>query len=270
MSSMPLEGPLEGPLAPLAGRVALITGSSRGVGRGIALCLARDGAHVAINYRRDEAAAKEVQQAVAALGRTARIYSCDMSRDYETVGAMVDQVATDFGRLDIVVNNAGIASRGQSVFDTDVAELQRVMNVHFFGAYYCTKAALPHLRRQPRADVVFITSTGAERPRANGVPYTAAKRAMEAMSIGLAQEEVRHGIHVNVVRPGLVETDMGRRLMKAIDGVDDLKDLYATYPFGRVCQPEDIGNAVSYLCSERAGYVSGTVLTVAGGPYGIA
>jgi len=246
-----------------------VTGASRGIGRGIALSLAREGADIAINYRRDEEAARESERAVAALGRKARRYSCDLSQGYETVKAMVDQVAADFGRLDIVVNNAGIASRGNSVFDTDPAELQRVMNIHFYGAYYCSKAALPHLRAQERGDIVFISSTGADRPRANGAPYTAAKRAMEATAVALALEEQRNGIRVNVVRPGLVETDMGRRLMRAIGGVEDLKDLYATYPFGRVCQPEDIGGAVAYLCSPQAAYVSGAVITVAGGPYGI-
>lgn len=253
----------------LAGRVALVTGGSRGIGRGIAVCLARDGADIAINYRKDEEAAKETQRELAGMGCAARTYSCDLASDYETVKAMVDRVASDFGRLDIVVNNAGIASRGNSVFDTEIAELQRVMNIHFYGAYYCSKAALPHLRKQGRGDIVFISSTGADRPRANGAPYTAAKRAMEALAITLSLEEQHHGIRVNVVRPGLVETDMGRRLMRATGGVQDLKDLYETYPFGRVCQPEDIGGAVAYLCSQQAEYVSGATITVAGGPFGI-
>ncbi len=253
----------------LAGRVALVTGGSRGIGRGVALCLARDGATIAINYRKDEEAAKETQRELEGMGRAARTYACDLTSDYETVKAMVDRVASDFGRLDIGVNNAGIASRGNSGFDTEIAELQRVMNIHFYGAYYCSKAALPHLRKQARGDIVFISSTGADRPRANGAPYTAAKRAMEALAITLSLEEQRHGIRVNVVRPGLVETDMGRRLMRATGGVQDLKDLYETYPFGRVCQPEDIGGAVAYLCSQQAAYVSGATITVAGGPFGI-
>ena len=253
----------------LAGRVALVTGSSRGIGKGIALCLARDGADIAISYRRDEAAAKEAQGQLEALGRAVRTYPCDLASDYDTVKAMVDQVAADFGRLDILVNNAGIASRGNPVFDTEIAELQRVMNIHFYGSYYCSKAALPYLRKQDRGDIVFISSTGADRPRANGAPYTAAKRAMEALATAVSLEEQRHGIRVNVVRPGLVETDMGRRLMRAVGGVEDLKALYETYPFGRVCQPEDIGGAVAYLCSPAAGYVSGATITVAGGPYGI-
>jgi NAD(P)-dependent dehydrogenase (short-subunit alcohol dehydrogenase family) len=177
----------------------------------------------------------------------------------------VDQAVKAFGKIDILVNNAGIASRGRSVFDTDVKEMERVMRTHVFGSFYFSQAVLPSMRQQPRGDILFISSVAAEILRPNGGPYNMAKTAMEALATTLAREEVGNGIHVNVIRPGLVDTDMGARLAQATRGVKDIKDLYAVSPFGRVCQPYDIANAAVFLASEEAGYVTGAVLKVSGG-----
>jgi 3-oxoacyl-[acyl-carrier protein] reductase len=244
-------------------RVVLVTGGSRGIGRGCALALAADGFDVAVNYRRDEDAAHEVVSAVEALGRRARAYraAVEAAEDDER---MVEAVLADFGAVDALVHSAGIASRGRSVVDTDPAELERVLAVHALGAHHLCRLVLPSMRTRPRGDVVFISSVGAKLQPANGAPYNMAKAALESLAMTLAKEERRHGIHVNVVAPGLVVTEMGRRLVKAM-GVDDIEALDAKAPFGRVCRPEDVGAVVRFLCSEGAGYVTGQVVTVDGG-----
>jgi NAD(P)-dependent dehydrogenase (short-subunit alcohol dehydrogenase family) len=181
---------------------------------------------------------------------------------------MVEQVLADFGHVDILVNNAGIASRGQSVADTDPAEMERVVRTHAFGPHYLSKLVLPSMRTRPRGDIIMISSVAARSLGANGAPYNMGKAAMEALATTLSKEERPNGIHVNVVAPGLVETEMGSRLVRATAGVTDIKTLYASSPFGRVCQPEDIANAVRYLVSDRAGYVTNQRIQVDGGASG--
>lgn len=248
----------------LEGRVALVTGGGRGIGGAIALALAEDGADVAVNYRRDEAAAKETVAAIEALGRRARSYQASVE-SFDEDRAMVDGILADFGQIDILVNNAGIASRGNSVLDTDAAELERVVRIHALAPHHLCQLVLPSMRQQPRGDIVMISSTATLSHGANGAPYNMGKAAMEALAYTLAKEERPYGVRVNVVAPGLVETEMGRRLMKATAGVDDLRKLDGIMPFGRVCQPDDVANAVRFLVSEGASYLTGEKINVHGG-----
>jgi 3-oxoacyl-[acyl-carrier protein] reductase len=249
-----------------AARVALVTGGGRGIGRAISLALAEDGMDVAVNYRRDADAAQETVAAIEALGRRAVAYqaSIDSLEDDER---MVAAVQADFGRIDVLVNNAGIASRGHSVASTDPGEVERLLASHAVGPHHLCRLTVPILREQDRGDVVFISSVATDHMAANGGPYNMAKAAMEALASTLAKEERRHGIHVNVVAPGLVETEMGRRLVGAA-GVTDMRTLDATMPFGRVCQPEDVANAVRFLVSDAAGYVTDQRIRVHGGGQG--
>jgi len=247
----------------LTGRVALVTGGSRGIGRAICLALAEDGADVAVNYRRDDAAASETVAAIEALGRKACAYQASVD-DFDALAAMVAGAEKELGPIDILVNNAGIASRGQAVVDTDPAELERCIRVHALGPAQLCKLVLPGMRTQPRGDVIMISSVATLHWAPNSAPYNMGKAAMEALAFGLAKEERRNGIHVNVVAPGLVETEMGRRLVKA-QGVDDISTLGERMPFGRVCQPEDIANVVRYLVSEGGAYLTGEKLNAHGG-----
>lgn len=248
----------------LAGRVAIVTGGGRGVGRGIALALAREGAKVAFNYRRDEAAAKQTVADIEALGSQALSFAADVT-DYPKVKEMVAATAQAFGKIDILVNNAGIASRGNLVIDTDVAELERVLRTHLFGAFHFTQAVLPIMRQQPRGDIHFISSRGAaECPPGYG-PYAIAKCGLEGLARVLAKEELRHHIRVNIIACGLVETDMGRRLVRGTIGVENIKDLYPDMPFGRVLQPEDVGHLCAFLCSKEGEYISGHIINLDGG-----
>jgi len=246
-----------------AGRVALVTGASRGIGRACALALAGDGFDVAVNYRRDEEAARETVEAVEALGRRARPYRAAVD-SLDDDRRMVEAVLGDFGAVDALVHAAGIASRGHAVADTDPAELERVIAVHALGAHHLCRLVVPSMRTRPRGDVVFVSSVAARMLAPNGAPYNMAKAALEALALTLAKEERRNGIHVNVVAPGLVVTEMGRRLVRAM-GVLDISTMDATAPFGRVCRPEDVAGVVRFLCSAEAGYVTGQVITVDGG-----
>jgi NAD(P)-dependent dehydrogenase (short-subunit alcohol dehydrogenase family) len=247
----------------LKGRVALVTGASRGIGRAIALGLAADGADIAVNYRREEAEAAKTVAEVRALGRRAEAFAASVD-DYAAVEAMAGAVQEKLGPISILVANAGIASRGQSVAETDPAEMMRVVAVHGFAPFFCAKAVLPQMRTQPRGDVVVISSVATLHHAARGAPYNMGKAAGEALALTLAKEERANGIYVNIVAPPLTDTDMGQRLAKA-RGTANIRDLDADMPFGHVCTPEEIANVVRFLCSPQNTYVSCEKISVHGG-----
>lgn len=249
------------------GRVALVTGGGRGIGRGISELLAAQGASVAVNYRRDADAAADTVAAIHAAGGSAAAFLASVD-DADACSAMIEAVVAEFGGLDILVCNAGIASRGNSVADTDPAEMMRVVAAHAFGPHHLARLAMPHLRASGRGDVVMISSVATSTMSANGAPYNMGKAAMEALAFTLAKEERANGIHVNIVAPGLVETEMGVRLARSFTGNRDLQDLRsldAAAPFGRVCQPLDVANVVLWLCSEGAAYITGQRIVCNGG-----
>lgn len=248
----------------LQGRVALVTGGGRGVGRGISLALGEDGAMVAVNYRRDEAAALETVAAIEAAGGKAAAYAASVD-DFEQDAEMVAAIEADHGPIGILVNNAGIASRGRSVADTDPDELQRVVATHAFGPHYLSKLILPKMRTLDRGDIIMISSVATRSLGGYGAPYNMGKTAMEALAYSLAKEERVNGIRVNIVAPGLVDTEMGQRLVKATQGVADIRNLDERSPFGRVCKPEDVANVVRFLVSENNSYLTGERLYCDGG-----
>jgi 3-oxoacyl-[acyl-carrier protein] reductase len=247
----------------LSGKVALVTGGDRGIGKGIAVALAREGADIAFNYRKDAESAGKTVKEIEAMGRKALAVQADVT-DLEQVKAAVNKTVQKFNRIDILVNNAGIASRGRYVLDTEAEEMLRLFNIHVMGAFNFTKECLPLLRKQPRGDIIFISSISPHVCMAGHAPYAVAKAGMDALASCLAKEEIGHNIRVNSIACGLVETDMGTRLVKGAMGVD-IKDIAKGMPFGRVCQPEDVGNLCAFLCSEAGGYVSGHVVFLDGG-----
>ncbi|MFT3977252.1 MAG: SDR family oxidoreductase [Sphingomonas bacterium] len=248
----------------LEGRVALVTGGGRGIGRAIALRLARDGADVAVNYRRDADAAAEVVREIEAMGRKAKAYPASVDR-FEECEALVAAVLADFPAIDILVNNAGIASRGQPVADTDPGELERVLRTHAFAPHFLSRLALPSMRTRPRGDIVMISSVATLYHAANGAPYNMGKAACEALAQTLAKEERKNGVRVNIVAPGLTVTEMGERLARATRGVASIHDLDAQSPFGRVSTPEDVAAAVAFFVSADADYVTGQKINLHGG-----
>jgi 3-oxoacyl-[acyl-carrier protein] reductase len=250
----------------LESRVALVTGGGRGIGRAVSLALAEDGADVAINYRRDEQAAADTVADVEKLGRRAAKYHAAVD-SWDENAAMVDTVLADFDAVDILVNNAGIASRGHSVADTDPAEFERVWRVHTFGAFALSKLVLPSMRERPRGDIVMVSSAATVHWGPNSSPYNVAKAGLEALARTLAKEERRNNVHVNVVAPGLVETEMGRRLVKGAMGVDDIGTMHAGSPFAHVCTPEEVADVIRFLVSDAAGYLTDQKVTIDGGSF---
>ncbi len=250
----------------LAGRIALVSGGGRGIGRAIALGLAADGADVAINYRRDEESARATAADIEKLGRRAVTFPADVG-EYEQCVGMVERIAGVMGPVDLLVCNAGVASRGQTVADTDPREPDRLWKTHVYSAWALAKLVLPGMREAPRGDIIMISSVATQYLAPNSAPYNMAKVALEALAVTLAKEERHHGIHVNVVAPGLVDTDMGRRLVKGAMGVSDIRTMDASSAFGHVCTPEEIADAVRFLVSARAAYVTGQRIGVDGGAF---
>lgn len=249
---------------PLAGRRALVTGGGRGVGSAITRALAAAGADVAVTYVRDEEQAAATVTAIEAFGVRGRAYRGSVTEPADNQ-AVVEAAAADLGGLDLLVSNAGIASRGRTVAETDAAELEKVLRVHALGPHDLCRAALPYLRQNARSDVVFISSVAAHRFMAGGAPYTMGKAAQEALAHTLAREERAHGVHVNIVAPGLVDTEMGVRLARATRGARDIRELDAGSPFGHVCSPDEVAEAVLFLVA--AGYVDDQRIVVDGGTF---
>jgi NAD(P)-dependent dehydrogenase (short-subunit alcohol dehydrogenase family) len=248
----------------LEGRVALVTGASRGIGKAIALSLAEAGADIAVNYRRDGDAAEETVKEIEALGRKAKAYQASVE-NWDEDQAMVAAVLADFGRISILVNNAGIASRGQAVADTDPAEMERVVRIHAFGPHYLSKLVIPSMRQEGRGDIIMISSVATLGMGPRGGPYNMGKAAMEALALTLAKEERAHGIRTNIVAPSLTVTEMGKRLTKATSGIADIHELDARSPFGRVSEPEDVAAAVTWLVSSANPYANGQKININGG-----
>jgi NAD(P)-dependent dehydrogenase (short-subunit alcohol dehydrogenase family) len=248
----------------LAGRVALVTGGSRGVGAGIALRLAREGACVAVHYQRDVQAAAAVVGQINDGGGTSAAFQASMD-DFDTVDHMCNAVSERFGAVDLLVSNAGSASRGSTVADSPLSEFEQLLRIHTFGPLHLIRRLLPGLRQAARGDIVAISSTTVTDAPANAAPYTMAKAALEVAIRTLAREERGNAIRANLVAPGLVDTDMGARLVHAAHAGQKLSDLHTRYPFGLVCHPDDVAAAVAFLTSGDGSYITGQRIVVDGG-----
>jgi NAD(P)-dependent dehydrogenase (short-subunit alcohol dehydrogenase family) len=242
----------------LAGKLALVTGGGRGIGRGIALELAREGADVAVNYRRDGEAAAATVRDVQALGRRAIALRADVSQ-WDQVAAMVQEAVGFLGGLDVAVANSGVASKFQTVADLDPVEWRRVTATDLDGAFFTAKACVPYVRSR-RGTIIFISSVGADLAAAGGAPYHASKAGVNALTRVLAKELASDGVRVNCIAPGLVRSDMGNRLI-AFFG----EGLTQTIPLGRAGEVDDIGRAAVFFASSDAAWITGKILRVDGG-----
>ena len=250
----------------LSGRTALVTGASRGIGRAIALRFAADGADVAINYTSNQGAAEEVQAAVVAAGRRASIYQADVA-DETAVRAMCERAVADFGQIDALVNNAGLGSAAINrphIADATNEQWNRLLNVNVWGPIFLCRELVPHMREAERSDVIMISSIAAQALNPGFGVYSVSKAALEAMAHTLAREEKRHGMRVNMIAPGLVDTDMGRRIVEATGGPSDINEVGKNAPFGFVCTAEDIAATVAHLCSEDGRYITNQRITISG------
>lgn len=246
----------------VADRVALVTGSSRGIGRAIALELARQGAHVAVNYRKQAEAATEVMRAIEGLGRRAVVVPGDIT-DYQACVRMVADTEAALGPLDILVANGGIASKPGHIADLPVEEWHRVLNTDLHGCFYTVKAAIPGMLARGRGVVLTVSSVGPDLCRPGGAPYYAAKAGVNALTRTLANEVAARGIRVNAIAPGVVLSDMGERMVKAVG-----PQLIAGIPQGRAGQPEEIAKLAAFLCSDDAAWITGKIYRIDGGVVG--
>lgn len=244
------------------GRVALVTGASRGIGRAIALRLARDGADVAITYVALGGEAASVVTELERLGRRAKAIQLDVA-DPVAVNEAVAGVVRDLGRLDILVCNAGVFSRS-TVVDTTDEEFARTFAVNVGGVFHCMRAALPHMMTGRWGRIVNVSSHLAKRGAGANTKatYAASKAAVDGYTKGTALEAAPYGITVNSVAPGWIEktdppAERSETQRKMLDGI----------PVGRPGRPEEIAAAVAYLVSDDAAYVTGEVLDVNGGSW---
>ena len=244
----------------LDGRAALVTGGGRGIGRGIVLEFAREGADVAINYRRDRGAAEQTAAEVRALGRRAVVFQADVG-DREAVETMVGQAVEFLGGLDIAVANSGVASRLATVAEMDPAEWRRVLTTDLDGAFWTARAAIPHVVARKGA-FLFVSSIGADMAGAGGAPYHVAKAGVNTLMKVLAKEVAHEGVRVNAIAPGVVRSEMGERLLRFLGDA-----VLQTIPLGRAGEPAEIGRAAVFLASDDAAWITGKILRIDGGAW---
>lgn len=242
----------------LEGKVALITGASRGIGRAIALKLAAEGAKVAINFAGNIAKAEEVKTAVESSGGEAMLVQGDVS-DFEKVNEIVKKVVDTWGRLDILINNAGI-TRDNLMLRMSESDFDSVIATNLKGVFNCTKAVTRLMMKQHSGRIVNMSSVVGLMGNAGQANYAAAKAGIIGFTKSVAKEFAPRGITVNAVAPGFIETDMTDALPDKIK-----TDLTEKIPIGRIGKPEDIANAVMFFVADEAAYITGQVICVDGG-----
>ena len=241
----------------LTGKIAVVTGSAQGIGQAIATTLAQEGADVVVadlNADRCQETVDRIQQ----LGRKAIAVSVNVG-DWDQVKAMVDHVLKELGRIDVLVNNAGITRDGL-LMRMKEEDWQAVLQVNLTGTFFCAKAVLPTMSRQRSGRIVNIASIVGAIGNAGQANYAASKAAVIGLTKTIAREYASRNITINAVAPGFIDTAMTQEL-----SADTKEVLLNQIPLKRLGQSSDIANAVSFLCSEKAGYITGHVLHVNGG-----
>ncbi len=242
----------------LSGKIALVTGGGRGIGRACCAALAEAGASVAVNYSRSAEAAEEVKQEIESAGGKALTYQADVS-SFEEVTAMFDKVKKDFGTLDILVNNAGVIQDGL-LLTMKPAGWRKVIGVSLDGAYHCTKAAGEIMLRKRSGKVISISSVMGVSGGAGQTNYASAKAGIIAFMRACAAEMGKRGIQFNTILPGMIVTDMSERVREKGGDV-----ILGRIPAGRFGEPEDVARLVVFLASAQSDYITGQAIAVDGG-----
>ncbi len=245
----------------IAGRVALVTGGSRGIGRAIAVSLAQEAVNVVINFSANESAAEETVKQIVDAGGKASLMRFDVA-DPSACGDAVERIVKDQGGLQILVNNAGIALDGLILRYKD-DDLDRIFRTNVFGAFYLARAAARPMMKARWGRMIMLGSVVGDMGNTGQAAYAATKSALEGMAKSLAREFASRNVTCNVVAPGFIDTDMTKASM-----TDEMrKSLISNIPAGAMGSATDIADAVTFLCSERARYITGQVLAVNGGLY---
>lgn len=242
----------------LSGKVALVTGASRGIGRHIALSLAEAGADVAVNYAGNEAKAQEVVDEIKSLGRRAFAVRANVA-SFAEVEAMVKQVTKEFGRLDILVNNAGI-TRDNLLMRMKEDDWDAVIETNLKGVFNGVKAVSRTMMKQRSGRIINLSSVVGVMGNAGQANYAASKAGIIGLTKSAARELASRGITVNAIAPGFIETDMTAKLEE-----ETQKQLISQIPLGRLGQPQDVARVVRFLASDDAAYITGQTLHVDGG-----
>jgi 3-oxoacyl-[acyl-carrier protein] reductase len=250
--------------SPLAGRVAFVTGSGRGIGAATATRLAADGAKVAV-VDLTEDTGKATAETIRAAGGTAITIGCDVSQR-DQVEAAVERTVSELGSLDVLVNNAGV-TRDNLLFKMSDDDWQTVIDIHLKGSFLCARAAQKHMVENRWGKIVNLSSVSALGNRGQ-TNYSTAKAGLQGMTKTLAIELGPFGVNVNAIAPGFIDTDMTRATAQRV-GIDPevrKEEASKVIPLRRVGTPEDIAGVVSFLCGPDSSYVTGQVIYVAGGP----
>ena len=252
----------------LAGQAAIVTGGGRGIGRATALELARLGADIAI-AELDKTTAEKTAGEVQALGRKAIVIATDVTKRAD-LAAMAERTKQQFGRIDILINNAGIY-RAAANLDVTEEHWDAIMDINAKAVFFASQAVLPTMIAQKRGSIVSLASMAGKIGSKTNLPYNASKAAVVSMTKSLALAHAADGIRVNCVCPGFVETDMWTMVARdqskllGLTPEEFTRQREKAVPLGRMERPEDVANVIAFLCTERAGYMTGQALSVDGG-----
>ena len=239
-------------------KTALVTGAGKGIGRAIALALAKMGVLVIVNYRGSKEQAEEPVQKIREMGQEAEAYPCDVS-DFQAVETMMKIIVSKYGRLDILVNNAGITKDGL-ILKMSEEDFDKVVDTNLKGTFHTIRHASRQMIRQRSGRIINISSVSGVMGNPGQANYAAAKAGIIGLTKTMAKELGSRGITVNAIAPGFIETDMTAVLSESVQ-----QNIQAQIPLGHFGKPEDVAAAVAFLASEEAGYITGQVLCVDGG-----
>lgn len=242
----------------LENKVALVTGAGRGIGRAIAIALAKEGAEVVVNYNGSEERAKEVKQTIEENGGKASIYKCNVG-DFEACEAMIKDIVKEHGRLDILINNAGITKDGL-IMKMKEEDFDSVLNVNLKGTFNTIRHSARQMLRQKSGKIINISSVSGILGNAGQANYAASKAGVIGLTKTMARELGSRGITVNAIAPGFVDTEMTGVLSEEIR-----ENACRQIILGRFGKPEDIANVAVFLASDKADYITGQVISVDGG-----
>lgn len=241
----------------LEGKIALVTGATRGIGKAIAIELIKEGATVILNYSKDDLSAEETLKEIEALGGYAKLYKGDIS-NYEVCKNIMDFVITTFGKIDILINNAAVSFRGLFM-DFSERNINNIFGINVLGAMYLSKEAIPHMLSKCSGNIINISSIWGEAGASCEVLYSSTKGAINLFTKSLAKELAPMGIRVNAIAPGVIDTEMNSFL-----STEERKELEEEIPFGRFGSPEEIAKMIIFLCSDKCKYLTGQIIKIDG------